>query len=239
MQTSAEWNLDASRAALRLGSFSASVNLSAPQRGVHQVKLAAQPLECEALGVKLESAGQGAPPALIDAYPRGGDLVAAYAQGPSSLVSTQIYWRAALLEFDGESCPTIDLQVSVQTSLLESRPALSTRSCLPACEVVSAALGPPVQARSREPGAHCLVFRPSAWNESYVEMVHPSDAVASEVATKASTMEIAHRLFEHELEKGVILRARVRGMFVPRRGDTELALAAWRQFVAQAPPLTT
>ncbi|HEX7450331.1 MAG TPA: hypothetical protein VF306_22415 [Pirellulales bacterium] len=241
MAGAAEWKLDANDARLNLGSHRAAIDLAAPQRGLHQLVIAEQLLkDCEVLGVELESVARGGGPVLADAYQRGGDLIATYAQAPSSMVSTQIYWRAALREFEGVVCPTIDLQVSVQTSRLDSHPAVHTHGRLPTCEVVRAGIDRPDSSHAREPGSHCVVFRPSAWNESYAEMVHPEDADGCEIGQpNDATIEIVHRLFERELEKGVILRARVRGLFVPRPRDAAIATAAWRQFLEQPPPLTT
>jgi hypothetical protein len=50
---------------------------------------------------------------------------------------------------------------------------------------------------------------------------------------------LRHRLFVSRLEKGVILRARVRGVLVIREDDCSLAAAAYHRFVKSPPPLTT
>jgi hypothetical protein len=41
------------------------------------------------------------------------------------------------------------------------------------------------------------------------------------------------------LEKGVILRARRRGVFVPRANDNEAAARCYEAFAKSPPPLTT
>jgi hypothetical protein len=46
-------------------------------------------------------------------------------------------------------------------------------------------------------------------------------------------------LFSQQLEKGVILRARVRGTWLPADRDESLAAASYRNFAALDPPLTT
>lgn len=237
MNSAAEWKLDENRARLTVGPLSAVMDLAAPQRGLHQMTLAAQPLlGCELLGVELDPMGR----TLIDSYQRGGDLVATFAEAPSAAASTQVYWRAALLQVNDAICPAIDLEISVQTSRLESRPAVRTRSHLPAGDMAGFATLPPAQSVARELFEHGIVFYPSGWSTSYVEMVHPSGAEASQISKpNETTIEIAHRLFECELEKGVILRARTRGMFVPRSDDLLFATAAWRQFLQEPPPLTT
>jgi hypothetical protein len=55
----------------------------------------------------------------------------------------------------------------------------------------------------------------------------------------ATHLLFAAELTQFGLEKGVILRARVRGVFVPRDRDETLVRAAWQAFVQSEPPLTT
>jgi hypothetical protein len=74
---------------------------------------------------------------------------------------------------------------------------------------------------------------------TYVEMVHPLDFVSSEfTATASNEVEHSTRLFRGPLEKGVILRSRLRGVIVPRSGDVSAAIACYREFAASEPPLT-
>ena len=237
MNSAAEWKLDDNRARLSVGPLAAVVDLAAPQRGLHQVTFAEQSLVgCELLGVEFGST----PPALIESYQRGGDLIASFAETPSAAASTQVYWRAALLRMNDAICPAIDLEISVQTSRLENRPVVRTRSRLPAGDMAGFATLPPAQSVAGELFEHGIVFHPSGWSESYVEMVQPSGAEASQInKPNETTTEISHWLFECELEKGVILRARARGMFVPYSDEMRFAAAAWLQFLAEPPPLTT
>lgn len=237
MEIAAEWKLDANQALLKVGPLTAAVDLAAPRHGVHQMTLDAQPLiDGELLGVEIEPVKS----VLVDSYVRGGDLVAVYADTPSKAMTTQVYWRAALLEIRAAVCPAIDLEISVQTSLLETRPKLRTRSRLPAGDVAPFGTCPPAQSRDDELFPHCIVFHTPHWKASYVELVHPTAAEASEINERnARTSEITHRLFDCELEKGVILRARMRGLFVPHDGEIQLAADAYLQFIDQPPPLTT
>ena len=50
--------------------------------------------------------------------------------------------------------------------------------------------------------------------------------------------EASYVLFSGRLEKGVILRSRLRGAFLPRRDDLQAAARLQRQFEAEPPPLT-
>jgi hypothetical protein len=73
-------------------------------------------------------------------------------------------------------------------------------------------------------------------------MVHPADFQHDELLRNSVQQQAAylrHRLFPEPLEKGVILRARVRGVFVPRDGDTQIAAECFDAFAATEPPLST
>jgi hypothetical protein len=91
-------------------------------------------------------------------------------------------------------------------------------------------------------------------NRSWIQMVHPSDfcrasagavgdlstaaAASADRSTSPTGVQIVHDLFHQSLEKGVILRARVRGAIVDRQQDEAIAIAAYQQFAAAEPPLT-
>jgi hypothetical protein len=92
-------------------------------------------------------------------------------------------------------------------------------------------------------------------------MIHPGDfrgttisATAATAAASPRTNELAQSraksddavrritltsiLFPERLEKGVIRRGRLAGIFVPRDGDEEAAAHFYRQWRASPPPLT-
>jgi hypothetical protein len=71
-------------------------------------------------------------------------------------------------------------------------------------------------------------------------MIHPADFHSDELLPGAGdAVMLRHRLFLSDLEKGVILRARVRGLLLPRQGDQPAAAEAYTEFAASPPPLTT
>jgi hypothetical protein len=89
-------------------------------------------------------------------------------------------------------------------------------------------------------------FAPSlaANSPCYVEMVQPDDAarrITGEAsgarATQRQSLFTRYSLFGHDLEKGVVLRARLRGQWLPDRPtDSDLA-KSYREFLAEALPL--
>ncbi len=89
-------------------------------------------------------------------------------------------------------------------------------------------------------GTGCLLFRMPDLDLSYVEMVHPADFQYDELRRDESGGDVAcitHRLFRTNLEKGVILRARVRGIFLKRSADMEIAAQCYAAFAGADPPL--
>jgi hypothetical protein len=70
-------------------------------------------------------------------------------------------------------------------------------------------------------------------------MVHPADARRDRLTRDVAGLRLIHHLFADELEKGVILRARLRGALLPRADDQRLALDAYRGLLDARLPLTT
>jgi hypothetical protein len=144
------------------------------------------------------------------------------------------------------------LIVSVRTELLESWPEVAVRSSIPSREILrlvgadSAQFAPvpniaamPFVVNS-DTGPSCLLFRLPDAGVSYGEMVHPADFQRTHLkrlADHAATIEVRHRLFAERLEKGVILRARVRGVWVGAADDTRQVAGCFSAFAAADPPL--
>jgi hypothetical protein len=75
-------------------------------------------------------------------------------------------------------------------------------------------------------------------------MVHPVDFCRSTVTfakmppTPATSVLLEHHLFQQRLEKGVILRARIRCALVAWQQAEAAAQSAYQHFAAAGPPLT-
>lgn len=247
------WRLSAaaaelhSAAHLQSAALCGEVDLKRPERGLFQLRWRNQTLaNHEILGVELaenEAAGES----LIDGYQRGGDLIAVYAETVQRPLRVQVYWRAAT---DAALGTFVELQLSVQTSLLDSRPVLGAATRLPRGEVRRLVDGASGKFETLPPTAEPLrlepVDRPLCWlvrwpdaGLSYVEMALPSEAHRSEWSLSASgRLELKHQLFVEPLEKGVILRTRIRGAYLPTTGDESRAAQAYREFLQSPPPLT-
>lgn len=254
--TSTAWQLQNHLACLHTDTLSASIDLKQPSQGLVGLVLDARSdvfRHCQLLGLELPSLASG-DETLLDQYVRGSDLAAVYTPSEAWPIRVDVVWHAIQGSQPPTSLAAIDVLVSVRTERLDSRPELAVVSRLPAGEVLrlsdvesarfdllNVAPETPLSIDSQA-GPGCQLFRLPEAEVSYVEMVHPLDFQQDELAAREDGHIAAclrHRLFSLSLEKGVILRARVRGAFVPRHDDTQRAAAAFAAFAAEEPLLST
>lgn len=249
------WRLENHVARLQLGQLTAMVDLRQPNDGLVEVHLGAGRLAgAWLLGVATTSFSAGEEVRSPEKHLRGTDLVTAYEEPTSRPVRVDALWRAVSPMPSEKFVAAVELVVSVQTHLPESRPEVAVRSELSAAEafrLVDAAsaryrpLAPsPGAAAVIEPGEGlgCMLFRPPGVELSYAEMVHPADFQHHELTARPEddgTICLSHHLFSDPLEKGVILRARVRGVFLPREDDTHVVAGCYAAFATAEPPLGT
>jgi hypothetical protein len=190
---------------------------------------------------------------LVETYARGADLVALYEPLAPHQVQPQVYWRARRDE--ARQGVGVEMIVSMQTSLLDSNPETVVATGMPIGEVLGS-LGEQANVLNRlehaqfplvlstTDGAHrpsLVVYQPRDTAFAYLEMVHPSDFVATQVElNKWGETWATTRLFSERLEKGVIRRARIAGWHLPRKTDVlDSAWGLYTQFAAEPLPLTT
>lgn len=232
------------------------IDLTRPDLGLVDLAMAGDGLaDAGVLGVGLVEPAAFRPQLPAECYVRGTDLVAVYDESPARPVRIDALWRATATQSPPGVIAVVDLLVSVRTSLLESQPALAVGSTVPADQVLrlggpdlaehapavclNVPAGSPLVLRPAE-GPGCLVFRPGHGDRSYAEMVHPADfheAVLCRTGPQGELLRVAYPLFPQPLEKGVILRARVRGAWLALRDDVRLAAGQYEALVADAPPL--
>jgi hypothetical protein len=83
-----------------------------------------------------------------------------------------------------------------------------------------------------------ILYRPSGRRWSYVEMSRPDDCVRIIVGIERHGATASFGLFGLDIEKGVILRGRVRGIFVARANDVRTCLHLFSRFAAESPRLS-
>ncbi len=241
------WSCHAAQASLKSAAWSATAQLAPSAPGLFDFKVDGVPVAAgPILAVDLAAADGGT----VDAYVRQGDLIASYPQTDQRPFVAQIYWRLVDASLDPRQALVVDLQLSVNTSHWHTCPRLTAGSQLPAAECYWVQFDDAPRAHLFDasqiaggfelpPRAAGVLFRPRAMSYSYLELVPPEDRVSDRVETSAAACRLTHRLFSPDLEKGVILRSRLRGAWLPRANDLALAEQLYRQFLASPLPLTT
>jgi hypothetical protein len=74
---------------------------------------------------------------------------------------------------------------------------------------------------------------------AYVEMVRPEDASRRISEGKLPFRATRYGLFGYDLERGVVLRGRIRGFWLPSSGAFDRAEPLFREFLDEPPPLRT
>jgi len=251
----AMWNLHNSVARLESSDILAALDIEKPYEGLYVERACVN----RALGARIlrlnASQDDDIYPAVQEYYARGKDVVATYTPTRTGAVRAQVYWRYH--QFDVEQGPAVgvELIVSMQTSLLDSDPSASVITSIPCDEVWACELDDDASQFERlqlsiarptvwtEKGSRTVhLFRPQNRNVSYVEVVHEEDGQLARMELAAGSRPTVHcetSLFGEPLEKGVIRRGRVWGMFVPRSNDFDAALTCLREIAAAPLPLTT
>ncbi len=239
LRASVGWDLGTFVATYTQGDFSFGVDLAHPARGLRNPVFRGRQLP----DVHVFRLTPSPPPpstgeTVIDAYIRGEDLVVTYAQTASRTVRPQVYWRGIA---PAPQVSGVELIVSMQTSLLDSSPVLSIETHWPAAETLIRqhdggwkTCGPGETTVSAEPPA-VFLFRPADAAFSYAELIFPADFRGAVV----SPGSLRYQLFPEFLEKGVIRRARLQGVWLPREHDGALATKCYERLIESALPLTT
>lgn len=237
------WDIQGTHARLSTGILAGEIDVAFPWRGFQP---AASVRESVALlKVFTRAHALESPETIVEHYQRGVDLVATYAQTAERNTRPQVYWRVIEHPFGNEASATaLEAIVSSQTSLLDSQPLTMLESTLPPGEIsLWSAQGTALELKSDEwlsgEDSPCVVlFRPRDWSLSYCEMIQPADCSA--VCVEDAVLPcVRWQLFPESLEKGVIRRGRVRGVYLPRKYDAELTLAAFDEFVNSPLALST
>ncbi|MBA4017174.1 MAG: hypothetical protein C0483_08380 [Pirellula sp.] len=227
------WHIDDTLARYDAPSLKALIDLNRPFAGLQQPAVAGGTIDAttQILGVGLNEP-EPWQPSLAESYARGRDLVATYPQTDARPYRLQAYWHVVDVGHgalaDVAAC--VELQVSINTSLLDTAPVVVVGNLLPADDAVDL------------PAYHgcATLVRPRGADWSYVQIVHPVDHAHPCGTTQTPAgLQLRTRLFGRYLEKGVIMRARVRGAMVARARDEAAATALYNDFLHAPLPLTT
>jgi hypothetical protein len=199
---------------------------------------------------------------VVDFFTRGNDLVAIYSETAEHPFRAQIYWRSgpsAIAQGSGrsldratQSFAALELILSIQTNLLDADPTLTVETNLSAIQVSQLVdsqtacltdlhIADSPALLSPASGLGCFHFRLADSPLAYTELVHPADFHRSTLersATDSNALRLSHQLFAQRLEKGVILRSRIRGLFMPAETEPAALVRTYQDFATSDPPLT-
>jgi len=238
------WTLEKLRGEAVFGEWSGVVDAQRPANGVGEVshcdvKLSAHRF-LQVSAADWEHTDEETP---LECYSRGADFIATYEQTEARQVRPQVYW--SLEKSDGDVV-AIEVVVSAQTSLLDTNPRLAVKSEFAFNDDFAASLfcGKIIDCDSgdelRAPHANSFyLWRFAEGDASYAQMAMPSDYEGSSRTVHDHGECWEHRLGCDFLEKGVIRRARVLGLFLPQENDIETASATFDLWRKTPPPLTT
>ncbi len=247
------WRLNGTIARWESARLRASIDVALPQQGLTQVMWQRDLLpDASLMQMLLQSGDPSCSIQLEDCYIRGNDLIARYADERAEVLFPEFYWRVC----DGSlqsGLVVIESLLSVQTQLLDSNPQVCVACAMPAdgyqvwrgaeqlaC-VTTADLSVP-QATMDVSGLGCAaLWKSTRQPVVFGQLIQSSDVVNATMACDAEQQIVSSRVlyFEGRLEKGVIRRARVRGILGPDDRAGELVVDQWRDLLLAPPPLTT
>jgi len=258
--TRALWKLQSHLARLKIDRLTANLDLRRPDTGLFGLS-PGEDRSCDAHLLAVQFPPLRYPPsseghefAPTECFARHTDLLASYLASTTWPVRVDALWRAPSAAPSEGFATAIELVVSVQTERLASRPELVVHSRIATgevlhlidadsatCQALEPSKGDPIDLRP-DGGAGCLLFRLQGDELTYVEMIHPADFRSDQLDRDPEDgrfVRIGHHLFHEPLEKGVIRRARIRGIFLPRKDDERLAAACHASWAASEPLIAT
>jgi hypothetical protein len=242
------WNLERELATLAIGTARAQLDLRRPDCGLQSLSL--NGISSDSRLLAISSPGVTSWPAeLIDSYVRGCDLVATYAARDDWPYRPQIYWTAETSAASSQTICTVSLVVSIQTNLLDTHPQIVVESTLPAEDVLLVGIdGDDLLVDSHADGIHAsdhhsttrgLIWRLPGDRMSYAEIMPTSDYRQLSIERRGASTSSQWQIFAEFLEKGVIRRARLQSLFLPRDNDVQLTAEYCLAIEKRPLPLTT
>ncbi len=248
MQDANFWTLFRHAAMLSDCTAKSLLNLDRPDLGIEAPSSKTNCGDIRLLSISSGNTG-GWPAKLVDTYTRGHDTVATYAGIAEWPFAPQIYWTLESNDVSGVAIHSLSIVISIQTDRLDTHPQIAIQSSLPAVEVLRVAVaGDELLVDSHaddelkidpQSAACCQLWRLPGGELSYAEIVPTSDFRHLSVERLNLDSVSRWELFSEFLEKGVIRRARLQAMFLPREDDVQLAAGACQALERRPLPLTT
>jgi len=267
MVGSGPWSLRSGAAKYESPSLSSEIDLADVSRGVRVRRLHGRPcddLECLALGLGVELDTNAL--RRTEQYVRSNSLAAEYEVASDPPFRLALRWEGCE-QLPGGGIG-MDLTASVNAVRLDSHPEICVRTEIRGpctlsylTSVTSDEWQPvsPVEGRwielvseDQDARPSCVLISPTrhspltspddasyAQSLFYAEMAAPPDVVATSFCMADDRLQLRHSLFDLSLEKGVILKTRIRAVFYPPEAVRESVTATFRQLLSGPPPLVT
>ena len=245
------WTITGQQAHLQTLDLSGTLDLSTPGIGLHQLCLADDRLtQIQLLGIARDGCTLATFPDQ-DPYSRDNSLIIRYGDQADPSHHLQVQWRCIPSE-PGLFLGGLELILSFETPSQINLPEWTTMTQVGQQDILVAG-GDHEQPwislneirdaadstlSTATNGAHMILCRFPEQQLSYLEMTPAAESSLAILPSTETTRTLwGSRTPDRPLEKGVILRRRVRGVFLPREKDTALAAKAYAQFQALDPPL--
>jgi len=245
------WTITGQQAHLQTLDLSGTIDLSTPGTGLRQLCLADHQLaHLQLLGIARDGCTLAAFPDQ-DPYSRDNSLIIRYSDQADPSHHLQVQWRCIPSE-PGLFLGGVELILSFETPSQVNLPEWTTMTQVGQQDILVAGGNceqpwislneihetTDTTSSTATNEAHMILCRFPEQQLSYLEMTPAAEpALALLPSTETTRTLWGSRTPDGPLEKGVILRRRVRGLFLPREKDTVLADKAYAQFQALAPPL--
>jgi len=244
------WTIQGPQAQLQTSNFSGTLDLGVPEAGLQELCFSEQSLAAvRLLGVSLAQK-------LVDVsqinnhYTRDNCLVASYGDVLKTDCHAQLQWRCIDPQ-PGLWLRGLELIISFEAPLLTRLPEWKTTSEIAAQLIFSpvdddAQTWNPIDQNGNghppdENRYKMILCRFPEQKLSYVEMVHSQQPCLTVFPTTPHSapkiIRWGMQMSADHLEKGVILRRVLRGLFLPLEKDEALARKAYQHFSTIAPPL--
>lgn len=233
------WTLAGHTATLGAPSAAASVrlDLATPAAGLQPLDGSAGGAPQALLGLDLRG-----PTRLVDHWARHADLTAIYESDDARQVRTTALWRPLDHVLDlPRDVRAWEVIVSAQTARLLSDPALAVVSDLVATHSRgwSGAAAGWATATATAPPAGALLLETPAAAATVLVAAYAPDGRCVETPGESDRVRVACPLFEHPLEKGVLLRSRILAASGPAADDTAWATQLVQRYRGLPPMLDT
>jgi len=221
-----DWQLQSDQAFLETDQWHAELDPRAPTSGL-QLRFGAN-LIGQFLKISPKPSHSFA---IQEAYVRQNDLIVRYEQANQDLYTVQLNWRR--LECNIPDALSLEVWISVQTSLLDTHPTIEVRSRTSDAQWHGITLND----LQPETGDSTVIGLVKKSGVTSIIMIDPSDALQARRISERSD-EFSLRILGDFMEKGVIRRARLRLLAATSELPRSKMVREFRAFADSPLPLT-